>query len=158
MDIPKSEVDEEQQQGEGDQTETYFENEQGLPTSTPSPPPPSYHSFFSSLRSSQNGSPSSAFGPTISADRAEEFSRSWMARSLPRNMRRQIHEAAQQAAAADRESVIELPARMTNNTPEQIITVNIPIVEPSTSLPPPPPPSSSRWNRMRSTISSFGRR
>ncbi|KAG2215002.1 hypothetical protein INT46_010813 [Mucor plumbeus] len=158
LDIPKSEVDEEQQQGEGDQTETYFENEQGLPTSTPSPPPPSYHSFFSSLRSSQNGSPSSAFGPTISADRAEEFSRSWMARSLPRNMRRQIHEAAQQAAAADRESVIELPARMTNNTPEQIITVNIPIVEPSTSLPPPPPPSSSRWNRMRSTISSFGRR
>jgi hypothetical protein len=35
-----------------------------------------------------------------------------MARSLPRNMRRQINEAAA-AVAANRESVIELPARMT---------------------------------------------
>lgn len=154
LDVPKSEADEDElEQAERHFSESDAERDMP-PTSTPSPPPPSYHSFFSSLRSSHNGSPSSAFGPTISADRAEEFSRSWMARSLPRNMRRQIHEAAQQAAAANRESVIELPARMTNNTPEQI--VNIPVVEPST--PPSSPPSGSRWNRMRSTISSFGRR
>ncbi|KAL9551082.1 hypothetical protein MBANPS3_004436 [Mucor bainieri] len=173
LDVPKTEAD----QDELEQAERHFsESTAGdsavvpPPASTPSPPPPSYHSFFSSLRSSHNGSPSSAFGPTISADRAEEFSRSWMARSLPRNMRRQIHEAAQQAAAANRESVIELPARMTNNTPEQTISVHIPVVEPSTppssSTPPPPPPppsqppppSSSRWNRMRSTMASIGRR
>ncbi|OAD07899.1 hypothetical protein MUCCIDRAFT_104849 [Mucor lusitanicus CBS 277.49] len=162
LDVPKTEADED----ELEQAERRFSENTATaqlpppPTSTPSPPPPSYHSFFSSLRSSHNGSPSSAFGPTISADRAEEFSRSWMARSLPRNMRRQIHEAAQQAAAANRESVIELPARMTNNTPEQLTSVNIPVVEPS-STPPrttTPSPSTSRWNRMRSTISSFGRR
>ncbi|KAL7309499.1 hypothetical protein PS15m_010370 [Mucor circinelloides] len=154
LDVPKTEADQgELEQGERHHLEASAETEQDGSASTPSPPPPSYHSFFSSLRSSHNGSPSSAFGPTISADRAEEFSRSWMARSLPRNMRRQIHEAAQQAAAANRESVIELPARMTNNTPEQMISVNIPVVEPSR-----PSPPSSRWNRMRSTISSFGRR
>lgn len=102
MDVPKSEA------------------EQVEPVE-PSPPPPSYsNSFFSSLpsfRANNNNSPTSSFGPTIAADRAEEFSRSWMARSLPRNMRRQIHEAAQAAAAANRESIIELPARMTESPP-----------------------------------------
>ncbi|CEP14629.1 hypothetical protein [Parasitella parasitica] len=152
LDVPKSEADEQGQ----DNRSSENDGSQHGPSSSP-PPPPSYHSFFSSLRSSHNGSPSSAFGPTISADRAEEFSRSWMARSLPRNMRRQIHEAAQQAAAANQESVIELPARMTNNdnnTPEQLISVNIPAVEPSST------PPNSRWSRIRSTVSSvsFGRR
>jgi hypothetical protein len=125
MDVPKSETEEQQPSlvvmvdGEA--------AEQGTPpvtTTPPSPPPPSYttsNSFFSSLpsfnRSSHNNSPVSSFGPTIAADRAEEFSRSWMARSLPRNMRRQINEAAQAAAAANRESVIELPARMTSGSP-----------------------------------------
>ncbi|KAI7906265.1 uncharacterized protein BX663DRAFT_499438 [Cokeromyces recurvatus] len=69
---------------------------------SPTPPPPTL------LRSTQNRSPH-AFGPTISADRAEEFSRSWMARSLPRNMQRQIRDVVQQ----QQETVIELPARMT---------------------------------------------
>lgn len=90
------------------------------PPLIPQPPPSYSNSFFSSLtsfRASNNNSPTSSFGPTIAADRAEEFSRSWMARSLPRNMRRQIHEAAQAAAAANRESVIELPARMTESPP-----------------------------------------
>ncbi|KAI8354679.1 hypothetical protein BD560DRAFT_407514 [Blakeslea trispora] len=96
--------------------------DQSEQTSMPSLPntahsPPSYRSnpFFStisSFRSRQNGSPSSAFGPTIHADQAEEFSRSWMARSLPRNMRRQI----EAVAAANRENVIELPARMTQQS------------------------------------------
>ena len=66
-----------------------------------------------------NGTPSSVttstsrtmFGPTIRADQAEEFSRSWMVRSLPRNMRRQIHEAA--LAHSDGHP-IELPSRMTD--------------------------------------------
>ncbi|KAG2216711.1 hypothetical protein INT45_005664 [Circinella minor] len=67
-----------------------------------------------------SGTPSSAttttsramFGPTIRADQAEEFSRSWMVRSLPRNMRRQIHEAA---LAHGDGPAIELPFRMTGN-------------------------------------------
>lgn len=67
---------------------------------------------------------STTFGPTIRADRVEEFSRSWMARSLPRTMRRQIHEAAQAAALANQE--VELPARMTQ-PPQHIVVV--PIVE-----------------------------
>ncbi|KAI8082939.1 uncharacterized protein BX664DRAFT_339444 [Halteromyces radiatus] len=56
----------------------------------------------------------STFGPTIPADQAEAFSRTWMARSLPRNMRRQIDLAAQQAAEAHRQehTVVTLPARM----------------------------------------------
>ncbi|KAI9335043.1 hypothetical protein BD770DRAFT_16337 [Pilaira anomala] len=120
LDVPKSETEQQQQQATP-------------PPETP-PAPPSYStSFFSSFRTSQNNSPTSSFGPTISADRAEEFSRSWMARSLPRNMRRQIHEAAQAAAEANRESVIELPARMT--TP-----LNRPSIEIVVSSPPPSPP------------------
>lgn len=140
VDVPKTEqqlLEEEEQQQQRAEAST--------------PPPPSYtNSFFSSLpsfRSSHNNSPTSSFGPTIAADRAEEFSRSWMARSLPRNMRRQIHEAAAAAAAANRESVMELPARMTNNgTPEPVdTTIHITPVDydthPSTSSLPPPPPS-----------------
>lgn len=128
MDVPKSETEEQQQQTiivvdgtESATTTPDSEETTSLPPtiSTPSPSPPSYStarsSFFSSFRS--NSPTPSAFGPTIAADRAEEFSRSWMARSLPRNMRRQIHEAAQAAAAANRESVIELPARMTSGSP-----------------------------------------
>lgn len=127
MDVPKAEIEEQQQQtiivvdGTESATTTPGSEETSLPPtiSTPSPSPPSYStagsSFFSSFRS--NSPTPSAFGPTIAADRAEEFSRSWMARSLPRNMRRQIHEAAQVAAAANRESVIELPARMTSGSP-----------------------------------------
>ncbi|KAG2210053.1 hypothetical protein INT47_003489 [Mucor saturninus] len=104
LDVPKAEV----------------ELVEPSPPLIPQPPPSYSNSFFSSLtsfRASNNNSPTSSFGPTIAADRAEEFSRSWMARSLPRNMRRQIHEAAQAAAAANRESVIELPARMTESPP-----------------------------------------
>ncbi|KAG0178219.1 hypothetical protein DFQ29_003791 [Apophysomyces sp. BC1021] len=85
-------------------------------------PEPALHSnhsnnvfSFSFLRSfERSGSPHStvsSFGPTIPADRAEQFSRSWMARSLPRNMRRQLN-----AVAANQESaMIELPARMTGS-------------------------------------------
>ncbi|KAI8367604.1 uncharacterized protein BYT42DRAFT_586864 [Radiomyces spectabilis] len=57
-------------------------------------------------------STTSSFGPSIPADQAEAFSRSWMARSLPRNMRRQLNEAAAAAAAHEDNTVIELPARM----------------------------------------------
>jgi NOL1/NOP2/fmu family ribosome biogenesis protein len=123
-DVPKSETSEEEE-GPAEVAAT-----EELITATNTPPSYSSNSFFSSLpsfRSNNNGSPSSAFGPTISADRAEEFSRSWMARSLPRNMRRQIQEAAQAAAAANRESVIELPARMTQpNTQTAIIDMEAP--------------------------------
>ncbi|ORZ19563.1 hypothetical protein BCR42DRAFT_371188 [Absidia repens] len=68
---------------------------------------------------------SSSFGPTIPADQAEAFSRSWMARSLPRNMRRQIDLAAQQAAEAHRQEhmVVDLPARMITQ-PEPAISVD----------------------------------
>lgn len=111
-------------------------------TSQPTPllqPPRSSSPFFASLRPSSR-SPSPAFGPTIPADRAEEFSRSWMARSLPRNMRRQIHEAAQAAAAAHQETVIELPARMTQ--PVEDLTIPVP---------PPPTAAASINNRTRLT-------
>ncbi|CEG75907.1 Putative Ring finger domain protein [Rhizopus microsporus] len=111
-------------------------------TSQPTPllqPPRSSSPFFASLRPSSR-SPSPAFGPTIPADRAEEFSRSWMARSLPRNMRRQIHEAAQAAAAAHQETVIELPARMTQ--PVEDLTIPVP---------PPPTAAASVNNRTRLT-------
>lgn len=110
-------------------------------TSQPTPLPQSPRSsspFFASLRPSSR-SPSPAFGPTIPADRAEEFSRSWMARSLPRNMRRQIHEAAQAAAAAHQETVIELPARMVQ--PVEDLTIPVP----------PPPTAASINNRTRWT-------
>ncbi|KAI8976059.1 hypothetical protein BDB01DRAFT_804349 [Pilobolus umbonatus] len=70
-------------------------------------------------RSLHNSSPSS-FGPVIAADRAEEFSRSWMARSLPRSMRRQIDEAAA-IAARHREDIVVLPPRMTENDPRMVI-------------------------------------
>ncbi|KAI8147701.1 hypothetical protein BJV82DRAFT_596591 [Fennellomyces sp. T-0311] len=73
---------------------------------------------------------SSMFGPTIRADQAEEFSRSWMARSLPRNMRRQINQAAAAARGNDGPA-IELPARMTAG-PEGQNSVT------------PPPPSHQR--------------
>ena len=122
-----------------------------------SPPPPSYNSFFSSLsslRASHNNSPNSSFGPTIAADRAEEFSRSWMARSLPRNMRRQIHEAAQAAAAANRESVIELPARMTSVTPE---SVTISVAERNDTQTSPPSPSQPQEESYAASSSTIGR-
>lgn len=151
VDVPKTE----QQLLEEEEQQQRLANVQAS-----TPPPPSYtNSFFSSLpsfRSSHNNSPTSSFGPTIAADRAEEFSRSWMARSLPRNMRRQIHEAAAAAAAANRESVIELPARMTANvTPEPAdTTIRFTPVDydthPSTSSSPPPLPSAQS--------SSFGGR
>ncbi|KAG2181928.1 hypothetical protein INT43_006853, partial [Umbelopsis isabellina] len=80
----------------------------------PQPPPPAattsgsrFQSFFSM---SPSTSPSS-FGPTITADNAANFSNSWMARSLPRNMRRQL----EAASAAINGPTIELPARMTGN-------------------------------------------
>lgn len=139
MDVPKSEV------------------EQVESPSSP-PPPPSYsNSFFSSLhsfRASNNNSHTSSFGPTIAADRAEEFSRSWMARSLPRNMRRQIQEAAQAAAAANHESVIELPARMTESPPPAPPPVIIQMdlqqhSEGSTTI------SRRLGERLRSTIPNF---
>lgn len=108
----------------------------------PLPPP---QSFFSSLRTpSRSGSPASAFGPTISADRAEEFSRSWMARSLPRNMRRQINEAALAAAAAQQETTIELPARMT----QPIEGINI-------TVPPPNNPRPRLSDRVKSSLPRF---
>ncbi|KAI8577333.1 hypothetical protein K450DRAFT_252665 [Umbelopsis ramanniana AG] len=66
-----------------------------------------FQSFFSLTPTS---SPSS-FGPTITADNAAEFSQSWMARSLPRNMRRQL----EAASAAINGPTMELPARMTGN-------------------------------------------
>ncbi|CAO3637110.1 unnamed protein product [Cunninghamella blakesleeana] len=63
-----------------------------------------------------NSNTISAFGPTIPIDQAEAFSRTWMARSLPRNMRRQIDLAV---AAQRRENAsIELPVRMTIAPPE----------------------------------------
>lgn len=62
-----------------------------------------------------------------------------MARSLPRNMRRQIHEAAQAAAAAHQETVIELPARMVQ--PVEDLTIPVP----------PPPTAASINNRTRWT-------
>ncbi|GAA5799709.1 hypothetical protein HPULCUR_005126 [Helicostylum pulchrum] len=152
LDLPKSETEQQQQQ----------------PSSSPQqPPPPPSYSFFS-LRSSQNNSPVSSFGPTIAADRAEEFSRSWMARSLPRNMRRQIHEAAQAAAEANRESVIELPARMTESSAlNQSTSIDVPSAQTfdtqDTTSPPPLPPSSSSsssqrfGNRLRRTLPRFWR-
>jgi hypothetical protein len=79
---------------------------------TPQVPPAAvsnsrFQSFFTLTPTS---SPSS-FGPTITADNAAEFSQSWMARSLPRNMRRQL----EAASAAMNGPTIELPARMTGN-------------------------------------------
>lgn len=121
-DVPKSDVSSEEE----------AELEENPATMAAHSPPSSFFSSLRNFRSNNNGSPSSAFGPTISADRAEEFSRSWMARSLPRNMRRQIQEAAQAAAAADRESVIELPSRMTQQNTQNAVFIGM---EPSPEQP-----------------------
>ncbi|KAG1459813.1 hypothetical protein G6F46_006018 [Rhizopus delemar] len=127
----------------------YIKQETSEENVIPTPPPSSSpQSFFSSLRPpSRSHSPASAFGPTISADRAEEFSRSWMARSLPRNMRRQIHEAAQAAAAAHQDTVIELPARMTQ-----------PVDDMSVPVPPPTQLTGARprlSNRFKNSLPRF---
>ena len=77
------------------------------------------------------------FGPTIRADQAEEFSRSWMVRSLPRNMRRQIHEAAR---AHSDGPPIELPSRMTDSNSNNNINEgnNRPLSPPERSHQPEP--------------------
>jgi hypothetical protein len=113
MDIPKQNQEQQQQQQQQQEVGTtdaassggssifslsfirrHMDEDSTVPRSTT---PLSTHSHVSS------------FGPTIPADQAEAFSRSWMARSLPRNMRRQIDLAAQ----AQRQQVMTLPARMT---------------------------------------------
>ncbi|KAI8071732.1 hypothetical protein BC940DRAFT_293573 [Gongronella butleri] len=87
---------------------------------------------------------SSSFGPTLSVEEAEAFSRSWMARSLPRNMRRQIRQAVQEAHLAqqmhDDEPTVPLPARMTqqshHETPETTtIAIDVPAAAPTSSSP-----------------------
>lgn len=82
-----------------------------------------------------------------------------MARSLPRNMRRQIHEAAQAAAEANRESVIELPARMTESPAlNQSTTIEVPSTQTLDTQDNTPSPSSQRFgNRLRRTLPRFWR-
>lgn len=69
--------------------------------------------------------PPAAFGPTMSPEQVEALNQSWVLRTLPRTMRRQIREAAA-AAAANEEghgSTMVLPARMTqdnNNNQMQV--------------------------------------
>ncbi|ORX56903.1 hypothetical protein DM01DRAFT_1238084 [Hesseltinella vesiculosa] len=86
----------------------------------------------------------SSFGPTFSIEEAEAFSQSWMARSLPRNMRRQIRQAIQEAHLAQQqqeEPAMQLPARMmqspTDASPDPALPhgnhTSIPIDPPSTS-------------------------
>lgn len=85
-----------------------------------------YHSSHSGSHQNSNGyhhnNTISAFGPTIPVDQAEAFSRTWMAKSLPRNMRRQIDLAV---AAQQRENTsIELPVRMTIAQPESSLATS----------------------------------
>ncbi|KAI9289424.1 hypothetical protein BC943DRAFT_73186 [Umbelopsis sp. AD052] len=83
------------------------ENSQTPQVAAPAASNSRFQGFFSLTPTS---SPSS-FGPTITADNAAEFSQTWMARSLPRNMRRQL----EAASAAINGPTMELPARMTGN-------------------------------------------
>lgn len=61
--------------------------------------------------------PPAAFGPTMSPEQIEALNQSWVLRTLPRTMRRQIREAA---ATNDGGSTMVLPARMTQDNPIQV--------------------------------------
>ncbi|CDH48409.1 predicted protein [Lichtheimia corymbifera JMRC:FSU:9682] len=64
--------------------------------------------------------PPAAFGPTMSPEQVEALNQSWVLRTLPRTMRRQIREAAAAAHEGGHGSTMVLPARMTQDNNNQI--------------------------------------
>lgn len=63
--------------------------------------------------------PPAAFGPTMSPEQVEALNQSWVLRTLPRTMRRQIREAAA-AHEGGHGSTMVLPARMTQDNNNQM--------------------------------------